>query len=100
MIDEAVERAEQEALARREAAQNETQAAAEEEARRQMAMDIDGGGITAGDGMERNLDDEVPEADENDDDENENEDEDEVRDVFDLCRVRHSAKRYLVHIQC
>ncbi|KAI9661414.1 MAG: hypothetical protein M1831_003147 [Alyxoria varia] len=77
MIDEAVERAEQEALARREAAINEAQAAAEEEARQQMAMDVDGGGVITGDGMERDLDDEVPEANEDGDDEDEDEDEDE-----------------------
>ena len=69
MVDEAAERAEQEAIARREAALAEEQQAAEEEARRVRmmhgggTMDLDGEDDEAG-VMERDLDEEVPEADE------------------------------------
>ena len=64
MVEEAAERAEQEAIARREAAQMEQQAAAEEEARRVRAthgMDMDGEDEV--EGMERDLDGDVPDAD-------------------------------------
>lgn len=64
MVDEAAERAEQESIAHREAALAEQQAAAEEEARRMRSvhgMDVDGEDDV--EGMERDLDGEVPDAD-------------------------------------
>lgn len=90
-MDEAAERAEQEAIARREAAQMEQQAAAEEEARRMQAMhgmDVDGEDEV--EGMERDLDGEVPEGEnlggsDGDDDEDflDEEDGGEERDLDD-----------------
>ena len=62
MVDEAAERAEQEAIARREQAMAEQAAAAEEEARRLRGMD--GEGESEVEGMERDLDEGVPEGEE------------------------------------
>lgn len=82
MYDEAAERAEQEALARREAALAEQQAAAGAAQGQPIAFAFgtDGEGARVADDMERDLDDAIPDADAapfaDEDEENEGEGED------------------------